>query len=107
MATGTQNIKLMALTAFIKRNVYKVEQMNDSDNVALLIWYHYCDVRVNSNTTDTTIRAGHIFPSGAHGYAPAFWVGFVLINFSLLFKVLYTILCHFSFGQCIVRPSSI
>jgi len=49
--------------------------MNDSDNVALLIWYHYCDVRVNGNTTDTTIRAGHIFPSGAHGYAPAFGSG--------------------------------
>jgi len=26
----------------------------------LIIWYHYCDVRVNSKTTDTTIRAGHM-----------------------------------------------
>ena len=45
--------------------------MNDSDNVALLIWYNYCDVRVNSNTTDTTIRSRRIFPSGAHGYVLA------------------------------------
>jgi hypothetical protein len=62
MATGTQNIKLTAWRSFIKRNVCKVKQMNDSDNVALLIWYHYCDVCVNSNTTGATIRAGHIFP---------------------------------------------
>ena len=58
MATGTQNIKLTAWRSFIKRNVCKVEQMNDSDNVALLIWYHYCDVRVNSNTTGAAFRSG-------------------------------------------------
>jgi hypothetical protein len=75
MATGTQNIKLTAWRSLIKRNVCKVKQMNDSDNAALLIWYHYCDVRVNSNTTGATIRAGHIFPSGAHGYTPAFGSG--------------------------------
>jgi hypothetical protein len=64
-----------AWKAFIKRNVCKVEQMNDSDNVALLIWYHYCDVRVNSNTTDATIEAGTDCPSGAYGYSPAFVSG--------------------------------
>jgi hypothetical protein len=58
----------------MKGNLCKVEQINDSDNVALLIWYHYCDVRVNSNTTGATIEAGTDCPSGAHGYAPALFV---------------------------------
>ena len=75
MANGNQNIKLTAWKVFKKRNVCKVEQMNDSDNVALLIWYHYCNVRVNSNTTGVTIEAGTDFPSRAHGYAPAFVSG--------------------------------
>ena len=75
MANRKQNSKQTAWKAFMKRNLCKVEQMNDSDNVALLIWYHYCDVRVNSNTTDATIEAGTDFPSGAHGYAPAFASG--------------------------------
>jgi hypothetical protein len=55
MANGKQNIKLTAWKAFMKRNLGKVEHMNDSDNVALLIWYHYCDVCVNSNTTGSTV----------------------------------------------------
>ena len=75
MANGKQYIKLTALKAFMKRNVCKVEHMNDSDNVALLIWYHYCDVRVNSNTTGATIEAGTDCPSGPYGYAPAFVSG--------------------------------
>ena len=49
--------------------------MNDSDNVALLIWYHYWDVCVNSNTTGATNEAGTDCPSGAHGYALAFVSG--------------------------------
>jgi hypothetical protein len=75
MTNRKQNSKLTAWKAFMKRNLCKVEQMNDSDNVALLIWYHYCDVRVNSNTTGATIEAGTDFPSGAHWYAPAFVSG--------------------------------
>jgi hypothetical protein len=75
MANGKPNSKLTAWKAFMKRNVCKVEQINDSDNVALLIWYHYCDVRVNSNTTGVTIEAGTDCPSGGHGYAPAFVSG--------------------------------
>jgi hypothetical protein len=75
MANRKQNSKLTAWKAFMKRNICKVEHMNDSDNVALLIWYHYCDVRVNSNTTGATIEAGTDCPSGAHGYAPAFVSG--------------------------------
>jgi hypothetical protein len=75
MANGKQNIKLTAWKAFMKRNLCKVEHMNDSDNVALLIWYHYCDVCVNSNTTGATIEAGTDYPSGAHEYAPDFESG--------------------------------
>jgi hypothetical protein len=37
MANRKQNSKLTAWKAFMKRNLCKVEQMNDSDNVALLI----------------------------------------------------------------------
>jgi hypothetical protein len=37
MANGKQNAKLTAWKAIMKRNLCKVEQMNDSDNVALLI----------------------------------------------------------------------
>jgi hypothetical protein len=37
MANGKQNIKLTAWKAFMKRNLCKVEHMNDSDNVAIKI----------------------------------------------------------------------
>jgi hypothetical protein len=46
MANGKQNIKLTAWKASMKRNVCKVEQMNDSDNGALLIWKCLYQVRV-------------------------------------------------------------
>jgi hypothetical protein len=37
VANGKQNSKLTAWKAFMKRNLCKVEHMNASDNVALLI----------------------------------------------------------------------